>query len=157
MNLVKKLFPVLALLLVASTSHAVLSKDSLGTRAFTRTCTITSAAGATAVPCLTAADVPSNTTAHIVNFVATVNGSTAFGTIANCYIKDTASSPVTMVTIAASALTANAIVTEGTTGVTLGTPVSLGTGATAAKGLSIVCNATGTGSNLVVTINGYLK
>lgn len=149
---------VMAGLMLSTQSHAVLSLESLGNRAFSRTCTLTSAAGATAVHCLAAADVPSGAKAYLTGMIAKVNGSTAYGTIANCYVKDTASSPVTMVTMAAAGLTANAVLTLGSaSNVTLADPVALGTGATAAKGLDIVCNATGTGSDLVVTVVGVLK
>ncbi len=148
---------VLASLLLANPAHAVLSKESLGDRAFSRTCTITSAAGATAIHCLAAADVPSNVAPYVTEMIAKVNGSTAYGTIANCYLKDTASSPVTLVTMAAAALTANAVLGLNTANVTLADPVALGTGATLAKGIDLVCNATGTGSDLVVTVVGVLK
>lgn len=146
-----------ALLAASAPSHAVLSKASLGDRAFSRTCTITSAAAATAVHCLAAADVPGGLKAYPVGFIANVNGGTGWGTTANCFLKDTAGSPVTIATVAVAALTSNAVVGPFSSNVTLGSPMKLGTGATASKGIDVVCNANGTGSDLVVTVFGVIK
>lgn len=50
----------------------------------------------------------------------------------------------------------NVTVAAGGASVALGAPVITGAGATEAKGLNIVANANGTGSNLLVTVWGLV-
>jgi hypothetical protein len=57
---------------------------------FYKTCTITSAAAATPVVCLAAADVPASLSAKLATWHAYVNGGTGWGTTATCVIEDTA-------------------------------------------------------------------
>ncbi len=94
---------------------------------------------------------------YITGFHAKVNGATLWATTATVKIQDTNSSAVDFVTMAVAALTANAFVGPTTTNVTAEPAFSLGTGGTAAKGLQIKGNANGTGSNLVVTVTGFIK
>jgi hypothetical protein len=123
---------------------------------FKATATLTSAAAATPVTLLADSAVPAGKKVYITGFFAKVNGATAWGTTANCYVKDSASSPVTAITMAVAALTANAFVTVNTANITIADPVALNTGLTAAKGLTISGNANGTGSDLVVTVTGFI-
>lgn len=123
---------------------------------FARTCSITSAAGGTAVHCLLAGDVGTSQSAFITAFHGLVNGSTAWATTTSCSIQDTNGTPVSFASIAVAAMTANAYIVPSTSGVTLGTAFSTGTGGTAAAGIDLKCNANGTGSTFVVTIEGYL-
>ncbi len=125
--------------------------------AFVRSCTITSAAAATAIHCLVDADIGSGKKAYVTYWHAKVNGATLWATTATCSIQDTNGTPVSFVDIGVAALTGNAFVQAATVGVTLNSPFSLGTGGTASKGLDIACNANGTGSDLVVTIAGFMK
>lgn len=121
------------------------------------TATLTSAAGSTPVEIVADATVGAGRAFYLCGWRAVVNGGTLWGTVTNVYIKDNAGSPVTLVDIPVAALGANAIVGELTANVALGTPVITGAGATTAKGLSIVANATGTGSDLLVTVWGLVK
>ncbi len=125
---------------------------------FSRTVTLTSAAAATAVSIIADSEVPAGFTPYILNFRAQVNGGTPWATTATVKIQDTAGTPVDFVTFAVAGLTANAYLVDNTANVTLGTAYSLNTGGTAGKGLRVVGNANGTGSNLVVTVVGiYVK
>lgn len=130
---------------------------AVGERAFVRTCTITSAAADTAVTCLTDAQVGSGKKAYLAGWHAKVNGATAWATVATCQIKDTAAVAVPMVTMAVAALTSNAFVADHSANVTQESAYALGSGTTASKGLQLQCDATGTGSNLVVTLFGVIK
>lgn len=123
---------------------------------FKATATLTSAAAATPVTLLADANVPAGKKVYITGFFAKVNGATVWATTANVYVKDNAGSPVTAITMAVAALTANAFVGLTTTNITVADPVALNTGLTAAKGLQLVANANGTGSDLVVTVTGFI-
>ena len=124
---------------------------------FKATATLTSAAAATAVTLLADAAVPTGKKVYIAKAYANVNGSTAWGTTATVAIQDTNSSPVAGITYAVAGLTANATLQESSaSNVTLGTAVSQGAGFTAAKGLVVKGNANGTGSDLIVTVYGFI-
>lgn len=123
---------------------------------FKATATLTSAAAATPVTLLADSAVGAGKKVYITGFFAKVNGATVWATTANVYVKDNAGSPVTAITMAVAALTANAFVGLTTTNITVADPVALNTGLTAAKGLQLVANANGTGSDLVVTVTGFI-
>lgn len=146
---------------LANTGAVTVSKvaGAATNAAFVRTCQITSAAAATAVHCLTDADVSSGKSAYISTFRAKVNGGTVWATTATCAIQDTNGSPVAFVTFAAGDMTANAVFFPSSIGAsgTYGDAYILDTGSTASKGLDIKCNANGTGSTFVVTIAGVIK
>ena len=59
-------------------------------------------------------------------------------------------------TAAVAGLTANAMIDEGDTNVTLAAPIADGAGFTTAKGLDIAGDANGTGSDLIVTVFGCI-
>ncbi|TXH42064.1 MAG: hypothetical protein E6Q97_36255 [Desulfurellales bacterium] len=124
---------------------------------FSRTCTLTSAAAATPVNCLTDADVPATKRAYLMGWHAKVNGATPWATTANCWIQDTGGTSNIFVTMAVAALTANAFVSDLSANVTQQSPYSLNQGGTLGLGLEVACNANGTGSNLVVTVFGVSK
>lgn len=130
---------------------------AVGERPFVRTCTITSAAAASAVTCLTDAQVGSGKKAYLAGWHAKVNGATAWATVATCQIKDTAAIAVPMVTLAVAALTGNAFIADHSSDVTQESAYALGSGTTASKGLQLQCDVNGTGSNLVVTLYGVMK
>lgn len=122
---------------------------------FSRTCTITSAAAATPVTCLADADVPAGKSAYLLGWHVKVNGATAWATTATCTIQDSASTGFAQISVAA--LTGNAFVGDLTANVTVLSAYSLNLGGMVAKGLVTVCNANGTGSDLVVTLYGSVK
>jgi hypothetical protein len=122
-----------------------------------RTVTITSAAAATPISIVGDSEVPSGYTFFLTGFVARVNGTTGWGTTSTVKIQDTNASAVDFVTFAVAGLTNQARLVPGTANVTLEDAYSLGTGGTASKGLQIVGNANGTGSDFVVTVHGYYK
>lgn len=122
---------------------------------FSRTVTITSAAAATAVPIIAASEVPTGKKVYLTDFRAKVNGSTQWATAAPI-IEDTAGNDI--IGLAAAALTANAYVgPHTTTNVTYDNRWHLNTGGDAGKGLQIKSADNGTGSDLVVTVTGYVK
>ncbi len=122
---------------------------------FSRTCTITSAAAATPVNCLSAADVPLLASVHLLRFYAYVNGATPWATTATCTLRDTAS--IGFATFAVAGMTANAFLTDTTANVTLADAYRRNLGGSADKGIEIACNANGTGSDFVVTVVGVIK
>lgn len=122
---------------------------------FSRTCTITSAAAATPVNCLADADVPAALHAHVLGFHGYVDGATAWATTATCTLRDTAS--IGFITVAVAAMTGNAYIEPTTANVTRADAYRKNLGGTADKGLEIVCNANGTGSDFVVTVFGAIK
>lgn len=123
---------------------------------FYATATLTSAAGATAVSLLPDSSVPSNRKVVVTGFVGKVNGATNWATTAHVYIQDTAASPVKFFDMAVAALTGNAEVRPGTSNVSSQAAYTTSPGGTAGKGLNLVADANGTGSNLVVAVHGYL-
>lgn len=124
---------------------------------FKRTVTLTSAAAATAVTIIPDSLVYGGKKVYIEKAYANVNGSTAWGTTATVAIQDTAGSPVAGITYAVAGLTANATLQESAAAnVTLGTAVSQGAGFTASKGIVVKGNANGTGSDLIVTVYGFI-
>lgn len=127
--------------------------------AFIRTCQITSAAASTAVHCLADADIGTGLKAYLATAILKVNGGTLWGTTATCTIQDTNGTPVVFATADMTAAPggAQALSFLSSSGITPGAAFYLGTGGTASKGLDIKCNATGTGSTLVVTMSGYMK
>lgn len=153
-----KLFSTLLIAFTLSTvANAQVFRSVYDRDVFQRTCTITSAAGGTAVHCLAAADIPTGKKAYLTNWLAKVNGGTLWGTVTSCSIQDSAASPVSLVQIPVADLAANAVLGPHSANLVLGSAYSLGTGATLQKGLDIKCNATGTGSDLVVTVSGVIK
>jgi len=124
---------------------------------FSRTCTLTSAAAATPVTCLSDADVPAMKSAYLMGWHAKVNGATAWATTATVSIKDTSGLSTPFITMAVAALTGNAFVADGSANITQNDAYALNQGSTADKGLVIVGDANGTGSNVVVTIYGVIK
>lgn len=122
---------------------------------FFKACTITSAAAATPVVCLSAADVPSSASAKLATWHAYVNGGTGWSTTATCVIEDTAGND--LVTIAVAAMTSNTFIDDGSANVTKEARYRLGTGGASDAGLQISCNANGTGSDLVVVLSGSIQ
>jgi hypothetical protein len=122
---------------------------------FQRVCTLTSAAAATPVVCLTDAEVPSGKKAYVSAFTAKVNGATPWTTITSCFIEDTSGNA--FVTVPVASLTSNAYVGPWSGALTLDNRLTLSTGGTTAKGLQIRCDVNGTGSDLVVTLVGVTK
>jgi len=82
-----------------------------------------------------------------------VNGATDWGTTATITLETTATSPVTIATIATTGLDANVVVSthQFTYGAGLGDLNAAG------KGVQVKGDANGTGSDLIVTIWGVVK
>ena len=115
---------------------------------------LTSAAAATAVPLLPDAMVPAGKKVYILNAFFTNTGATLWATTTIVKIQDT--SAVVGITVPVANLGANAINQMATTGIILGAPVSQGAGFTANKGINLIGDVNGTGSNLAVTVMGYI-
>lgn len=140
--------------LAANTSLSIASAPQTGATFF-KACTITSAAAATPVACLAAADVPAALSAKLAKWHAYVNGGTGWGTTATCVIEDTAGND--LITIAVAALTSNTFIDDGSANVTKEERYRIGTGGAADAGLQISCNANGTGSDLVFVLSGSVQ
>ena len=139
----------------ANTKAAVLAEiTALSGIPFMKKAVLTSAAGATPVPVLTAAEVGAGKKAYVHAIFASVGGATKWETVATVGLQDTAASPVVGATIAVAKLVANAKLSI--TDAVLLAPIASGAGFTTAKGLDIVAKAHGTGSDLTVTIFGYI-
>ncbi|HUM85032.1 MAG TPA: hypothetical protein PLN48_14900, partial [Lachnospiraceae bacterium] len=141
---------------VATLQAVVVANAALGGRFFKKTAKLTSAAAKTPVHLLTDAEVGSGKKAYVSKIYFSVDGETDWATTATVTLQDTATSPVVGATVAVAGLTANAMIDEGNTNVTLAAPIADGAGFTAAKGLDIVGNANGTGSDLIVTVFGCI-
>lgn len=124
---------------------------------FRKTATITSAAAATAVSLLADSEIPDGKAVYLTGFLARVNGTTQWGTTATVKIQDTAGTAVDFVTLAVAALTSQARVVPGTANATLENAYANGTGGTAGKGLQLKGDANGTGSDLIVTVWGFIQ
>lgn len=95
--------------------------------------------------------------AYVEGFSANVNGAVAWGTVATVKIRDTADTPNDLVTLAVAGLTANAFLNENTAAnVTLEDEYERGDLIADQKGIEVVGNATGTGSDLVVRVWGRI-
>ena len=131
---------------VATLEAVVTANAALGGRFFKKTATLTSAAAATPVHLLTDAEVGAGKKAYVSKVFLSVDGAVNWGTTATVTLQDTAGSPVVGLTAAVAGLTANAMIDEGNSNVTLAAPIADGAGFTTAKGLDIAGNANGTGS-----------
>ena len=127
---------------------------ALGGRFFKKTVTLSSASAATPVHVLTAAEVGAGKKAYVSQVFFSVDGGVDWATTATVSLQDTAGSPVVGCTVATSALTGNAMVQLADAA--LFAPIADGAGFTTAKGLDIVGDANGTGSNLLVTVFGCI-
>lgn len=132
-------------------------QSAVAEKPYVRTCTITSAAAATPITCLADSSVPPSQKAYVVGWHAKVNGATNWATTASCAIKDTSGAATPFVTIAVAALTGNAFIADHSSNVTQEASYARNLGTAADKGLVLVCDANGTGSDLVVTVYGVVK
>lgn len=122
---------------------------------FRKTVTITSAAATTAISIIADSELESDEKVYVDGFNGRVNGATVWATTANVKIQDT--SAVDFVTTLVADMTANARVYKDSTNTTFEDAASLGTGGTTGKGLQLVGDANGTGSDYVVTVWGVIK
>lgn len=131
---------------------------------FHETVTLTSAAAATAVNIISDARVGADRKVYLWGGVANVNGATPWGTVTSVTVEDTAG--VDFVVFAGTiGTTLAANTTRFFTSDNAGSgnaaqtadPFDIGSGGTAGKGLQVVANANGTGSDLKVTVWGVIK
>jgi hypothetical protein len=144
---------------VSALSAKIDAAANLAGKPFRKTVTLTSAAGATPVHVLTAAEVGAGNKVFIDDFDISVNGTVAWtdttGTVVN--IQDTADTPVVAAAIAKAQLTSQAQLGKHSTGVTLGTAIRTGVGLTAAKGLDVAADHNfAAGSDMTITIVGFI-
>lgn len=117
--------------------------------------TISSAAATTPVNVIVDGLVPTGKKIYLASFTAKVNGGVLWAVTSNVKLRDTNGTPTDFITFNVAALTANAVLVPGTGNVVLNDAFALGTGGTTNKGLVLVGDANGTGSDLVVSISGY--
>jgi len=138
--------------------QARLGIDGIHGRLVHKTVTLTSAAAATPVEVFSAAQIGSTRAFYPLGFLIRVNGATGWGTTANVKIQDTNGTPVDFATILVALLTNAARVgCDPKTNLTIEDAWSLGTGGTVGKGVQVVGNANGTGSDLKITVWGIVK
>ena len=123
---------------------------------FKVTATITSAAAATAVNVIPEAAVGTGRKVYLQGYIARVNGTTGWGTTATVKLQDTNGTAVDFVTWAVAGMTNQARLVPGSANTTLENAYSLGSGGTAGKGLQLIGDANGTGSDFVVTCWGWI-
>ena len=128
----------------------------LGGRFFKKTAKLISTDAETPVHLLTDEEVGADKKAYVSKIYFSVDGDTKWETTANVTLQDTAEPPVVGATVLVASLIANAMFDEGDTDVTLAAPIADGAGFTTAKGLDIVGDADGTGSDLIVTVFGCI-
>lgn len=131
-----------------------------GAPTFAKTAMLTSAAAATGAILIDDSEVPSGDLVQILSITAKVNGSTAWAddTATVVTLQDTADTPVVGATIPKASLKANALLTIGSTGMTVGDAVALGSGFSANKGIVIIGDANfSAGDTLYVTISGFFR
>lgn len=121
------------------------------------TVTITSAAVETAVDIFTDDEIGAGYKFHPLGYIAKVDGATDWATTTEVKVQDTNGTPVVLVTLDASTLDGNEVHGPWSDSATLGDAFTEGTGATAGKGVRIVGDANGTGSDLKFTLWGIVK
>lgn len=145
----------------ADTAAANALKALNAGKPFMAVATLTSAAAATPVSIVAAADVGAAEKIYISGFRLNVNGATAWtdSTATVVKIQDTATVPVVGISIAKAGLTGNVIIDTFANGSsTVSNEILRNTGFTAAKGLNIVADANfAAGSDIYVTVYGYIK
>lgn len=119
---------------------------------FKATATLKSTTGATEVVLLADAKVPAGKKVYLHSIFASVDGTTEWAAVTKVSVKDSAD--VEGASFAVGDLIANANLTIADA--TLADPIAQGVGFTAEKGLEIVADANGTGSDLIVTVFGYI-
>ena len=139
---------------VATLQAIVVANAALGGRSFMKKAVLTSTDAATPVHLLTDVEVGSGKKAYVSKIYFSVDGDTEWASTANVTLQDTAE--VVGATVAVAGLTADAMFDEGDTKVALAAPIADGAGFTTAKGLDIVGDADGTGSDLIVTVFGCI-
>lgn len=142
-----------------ATVRALLNLNMQDGHPFRKTVTLTSAAAATPVEIVPAADVGAGKKVYVTDFLVAVDGAVAWsddtGTVVN--LQDDAGTPVVGAEIAKAGLTASALLGKLSTNVTLGDAIALGEGFTEAKGLDVAADDDFTaGSDLVVTVSGFI-
>lgn len=131
---------------------------------FYETVTLTSAAANVAVNIIPDARVGTGRKVYMMGGMATVSGGTVWGTVATVTVEDTAGVDfVVLGGTIATTLAANQTRFFSTDNANSGNAAQTaaafdnGTGGTAGKGLQVVADAAGTGSDLLVTVWGVIK
>lgn len=125
---------------------------------FFETVTLTSAAAATPVNVMPDARVGPGRKVYLEGGLARVNGTTVWGTTATVKVQDTNGIPVDLITLAVAGLGSQSRLSFiNQSNVTLEDAYSKGTGTTVAKGIQVVGDVNGTGSDLIVTVWGWIK
>ena len=125
---------------------------------FMVTGTLTAAAAATAVTLLADSLVPTGMKVYINGWFVSVGGGTAWTDITATIVTIQDSAAVAAVTLAKAGLTGNALLVPGSANTTLAAMITAQSGLTAGKGLQVVADHTfGAGSDLKVTVSGYIK
>lgn len=132
---------------------------------FDKNVTLTSAAAADGVTILSATEIGEGRSAYIQGFSVQVSSTTAWtdSTATDVRIRDAGGTPITFATIAKAQITSGAILTLGSTGVTLGAGFLLNSGGAAATAIVALGTASGTaanfaaGSDLKIRVWGYIK
>lgn len=126
-------------------------------RRFHVTVTLTSAAAATPVSILADALIGAAEKVYLQGYILKVDGATDWATTATIKIQDTNGTPVDFVTLTASTLDGNEVHGPWSDSAGLEDAFAEGTGGTAGKGLQVVGDANGTGSDIKLTVWGLVR
>ena len=124
---------------------------------FMTTRTLQSASASTPVILLPDSSVPAGKKVYLLGFMAKVNGSTNWGTVAEVKITDNSVSPIDMVTFDAQHLAGTEKFYLGANHTTPEDAFIMGQGGATGKGLRVFGDVNGSGSNFVVTVWGVIK
>lgn len=119
------------------------------------TATLTSAAAATPVELINNTAVGTGKKFYLQGFILKINGATPWSVVSEVRIQDNDGNNLIVIPVAI--LTANALLGIQTATITVSDAISLGTGATTARGVRIVADSNGLGSDLVCTVFGIIK
>jgi hypothetical protein len=146
----------------ATAGGNLVTSGSLGTIApgisFTVTGTLTSAAAATAVTILADSLMPAGMKVYITDWFVSVGGAAAWVDVTATIVKIQDNASTVAITIAKAGLGAKAQLYPGSANITYADLIPNQSGLTASRGIQVVADANfGAGSDLKVTVSGYIK
>lgn len=141
--------------------HSIVTEGKTGSQDpvefFYETVTLTSAAAATAVNIVPDARVGTGRKAYPMGYVSRVDGATNWATTASIKIQDTSAVDFFTITVNAATTNGNIETVPGMSNIAMDDAFAEGAGGTSGKGIQVVGNANGTGSDMKVTVWGIIK
>jgi hypothetical protein len=119
--------------------------------------TLTSAGAATPVILIADALIPTGKAVYINWWMVSVGGATAWTDATGTIVTITDSTPTVAITFAKAGLTGKAILVPGSANTTYADLIPAQSGLGVGKGIQVVADHSFTGSDLKVTVGGYIK